>query len=146
MFKANVWVRGPHDLNWRLNATFTRSNCHDAVDRASDEIRWYESRGYRTFVGPEAPELDVPLLPEEIGSGVREAAHHIAQEVANRDTNVVQASSVSGSDTFERGRRLGRVEAVLELTRKIATHDAYRFGFNQSLVHGWLTEVVNATR
>ena len=60
MYTATLWVRGPNDLTWRVNASFHRSNCHDAVSRASEEQSWYVQRGYRVYVGPEAPELDVP--------------------------------------------------------------------------------------
>lgn len=63
MFTATLWVRGPDDLNWRVNARFTRSNCHDAVSRVHDEMRWYQARGYRVYCGPEAPEMPVPDYP-----------------------------------------------------------------------------------
>lgn len=56
MISATVWVRGPHDDDWRINAVFHRSNVHDAASRAGEEQRWYERRGYQTHVGPEAPE------------------------------------------------------------------------------------------
>lgn len=60
MITATVWVRGPDDLNWRINAMFHRDNFHDAITRAQRESSWYQARGYRVFVGPDAPELDVP--------------------------------------------------------------------------------------
>lgn len=57
---ATVWVRGPDDINWRTNAMFHRPDFGSAIERASQETAWYAARGYRVFVGPEAPELDVP--------------------------------------------------------------------------------------
>lgn len=60
MFTANLWVRGPQDVNWRLNASFHRPDMFSAVERVNEEIMWYAKHGYRYWAGPEAPETDVP--------------------------------------------------------------------------------------
>lgn len=60
MMTATVWVRGPHDINWRVNARFHRPDWPSAYEAASRECRWYARRGYRTYIGPEAPEMHVP--------------------------------------------------------------------------------------
>ena len=60
MFTATLWVRGPDDINWRLNANFHRPSWPLALQRVQVEVNWYNDKGYRTFVGPDKPELDVP--------------------------------------------------------------------------------------
>lgn len=67
MFTATLWVLGPSDINWRINALFHRPSRRAAIDRASTELAWYQERGYRGYVRVEAPELPVPLRSGEVG-------------------------------------------------------------------------------
>lgn len=56
MITATVWVRGPEDINWRINAVFHRDTMTEALERAVAESTWYQRQGYRVYVGPDAPE------------------------------------------------------------------------------------------